>query len=135
VALLEVPGCHVRTDADGCYSFRDIAPGSYTIRVFKGGYVARDIIGVTIDPGTCPRRDVSLPLRGEMASGKPTAIKPVQVNQVDEMKVVKVTAEILRGTEVSLLPFPLQASLTKVPAPNPNNTLARDSGQQPLINE
>ncbi len=114
VALLEDPVFFVRTDLNGRYAFQDVPAGTYTIRVFKGGYEPYDVTGVGVDSETTAKVNIPLPRRQEAETAGETPAEEAYAapeetaltaddSDIFEMAAFEVTAEIIRSTEATLL--------------------------------
>lgn len=104
VALLEDPSFFMRTDLEGRYGFRDVLAGTYTIRIFKGGYEPFDVSGVEVLDGELTRIDIPLPAREEApATAEPAQSTPALASDIFEMAAFEVTADRIMNTEVALL--------------------------------
>lgn len=102
VALLEDPVHYGRTDLNGRYSYRDVESGSYTIRVFKGGYEPTDITGVEIQPDELTRVDIPLEKRRALPDVADEEADP-SGSDIFELAAFEVTAEKILNSEVGLL--------------------------------
>ncbi len=102
VALIEDPTHYERTDLNGRYSFTDVDTGTYTVRIFKGGYEPFDVEDVEVEAGETARIDVPLPKRRE-APDEPSEEADPEDGDIFELAALEVTAEVIRSTEATLL--------------------------------
>lgn len=103
IALLEEPSFYSRTDLNGRYDFRDVFVGTYTVRVFKGGYSPFDVKSVEILAGEVTRLDIPLPKREEAGEEPPPETAGPAAGDIFELTAFEVTADKIVNTEVGLL--------------------------------
>lgn len=103
VALLEDPAFYGRTDLNGRYSYRGVASGVYTIRVFKGGYEPTDVTGVEVLADELVQIDIPLPMRREAPAVVEEDAPTPSASDVFELAAFEVTAEKIVNSEVGLL--------------------------------
>lgn len=83
-AVVLIDGFKDYTDADGQCRIEGLAKGTYTIRIFKGGYLPSDAVSVEI---TSREAQVNVHLKARQAAEK-----------LYEMEPVDVTAEVVPST-------------------------------------
>ncbi|MEX0330849.1 MAG: TonB-dependent receptor [Puniceicoccaceae bacterium] len=105
IALLEDPTFYERTDLNGSYRFSDVFTGTYTVRVFKGGYEPQDVKGVRVTGGEVTRLDIPLPRREDEKAKTVTPEVTTAEDGTDifELAAFEVTAEVIQSTEATLL--------------------------------
>ena len=105
IALFEDPTFFQRTDLNGSYRFIDVTSGTYTLRIFKGGYEPQDVKSVQVVAGEVTRMDIPLSRRTTREEQLATPEPAVAEDGTDifELAAFEVTAEQIQSTEVSLL--------------------------------
>ncbi len=97
VALVDQEGATLRTGPGGEFLFEGLRPGTYRVRLFKGGFVPANSIEVEIGNSARKTLTVSLAPRGNGSPLRPGVV---------ELDAVSVSAEVVRQLDsVPVLPL------------------------------
>ncbi len=79
VGLLEADCEKARSDASGRFELKDVPAGTYTLRVFKAGYVPLDLPGVVVSAENASRVEVALQSRTQAGAAAPVQLPVIRV--------------------------------------------------------